>query len=162
MYQLEIRTDSGFENIFNGTAEDCRAVQRGNYPTSDYRIYSADRKRDKHGDLAIPAELRRRKVTISPREPEALAKDAARWLTETGRKRVHVYPTGGPLSVSFRFRKALCEALTGCRTPYCRRVADELSAIQNIAERAGFEFVEVDPVEQFEVTAETLTEAIAA
>ena len=111
-----------------------------------YRIFNADRKRLKSGELAgMPQPCR--KQSPGTRHVADLARDAAEHITKTGQKTISVYPLGKTGShVSNQFRRYLFGRITeriGDWSTDLDRVKSEAIATKEM----GYTIIEVDPDE---------------
>lgn len=104
-----------------------------------HRIFKADRKRLKSGELAggpRPANGRR---APGVRDVVSLAKDAAEHIIKTKQKAIHVYPISN--YVSIQFRKHLFGNLTGRIGDGRDRVKSEEIAVKEF----GYTIIEIEP-----------------
>ncbi len=109
-----------------------------------YRIFNADRKRLKSGELA-GAPKPCRKQSPGTRSVADLAKDAAGHIVKTKQKTIHVYPLGKTGSnVSNQFRKHLFGQLTG-RVAQWWTDADRVKSEAIAVKEFGYTIIEIDP-----------------
>jgi hypothetical protein len=148
MYQLEIQTDGQFVPVAQSSdpeklwkrKEKERAIQ---CRSTGHRIFRADRKRLKSGELAGAPRAAARRVSPGVLDVKSQAKLAAEHLRSTDQKGVHVFPLGkGHSHTSNQFRKYLFGELTG-RTGWLDE-SDRVKA-EAAAERLGYIIIEVDP-----------------
>lgn len=148
MYQLEIQTDGQFVPVAQSRDPDTlwkrkekeRAIQ---FRSTGHRIFRADRKRLKSGDLAGAPKPAGRRASPGVLDVKQQAKLAAEHIRSTKRKGVHVFPLGkGHAHTSNQFRKYLFGELTG-RTGWLDD-RDRVKA-EAAAERLGYIIIEVNP-----------------
>lgn len=149
-FQLEIRKLDNWISV--STDEDpldlvsyARTAKAATGATG-HRVFKADRKRLKSGELAGgPRPCRKQSPGV--RAVADLAKDAAEHIVKTKQKTIHVYPLGKTGSnVSNQFRKHLFGQLTGRVAQWWTdvdRVKSEAIAVKEF----GYIIIEVDPAE---------------
>ncbi len=154
MYQLEIKLSDGFEPVCQSQDPDIlwkrlqkEREKRKAFPLcpqwSGHRIFRADRKRLKSGELAGAPRAAARRVSPGVLDVQRQAKFAAEHLRSTDQKGVHVFPLGkGHAHTSNQFRKYLFGDLTG-RTGWLDE-SDRVKA-EAAAERLGYIIIEVNP-----------------
>ena len=139
-YQLQLRIDDQWTTACFGEkplalAEYAKVAKRHTTATG-HRVFKADRKRLKSGELAggpRPANGRRAPGVRPPRD---LAKDVSEHIIKTKQKTIHVYPLGNTgSSISNQFRNHLFNYLTD----HCGGAA--------AAKEFGYITIEVDPAE---------------
>lgn len=109
-----------------------------------WRIFKADRKRLKSGELAGGPKAAARRPAPGARHVRDLAKDAAEHIIKTKQKTIHVYPLGKTYgNASNQFRKHLFGQLTGRVGDGRDRVKSEEIAVNEF----GYIIIEVDPEE---------------
>jgi len=148
IYQLELRQHAVWNQV--RSSSDLSYVQKFKDATFDrahhtgWRIFDADRKRLKSGELAgAPKPCRRQAPGVVDVATQAHA--AAEWIIETGQKVIRVFPLGKTGShTSNKFRGYLFIKLTGLGGFYTDN--DRWKAEQ-LAVKAGYTIIEVDPAE---------------
>jgi len=148
MYQLDIQTDGQFVRVAQSKNPETlwkrkdkeRATQ---FRSTGHRIFRADRKRLKSGELAGAPRAAGRRASPGVLDVKQQAKLAAEHLRSTEQKGVHVFPLGkGHAHTSNQFRKYLFGELTG-RTGWLDE-SDRVKA-EAAAERLGYIIIEVNP-----------------
>jgi hypothetical protein len=149
-YQLQLRIDDQWTTACFGEkplalAEYAKVAKR-HTTAIGHRVFKADRKRLKNGELAgAPKPCRKQSPGV--RHPRDLAKDAAEHIKKTGQKTIHVYPLGKTGShASNQFRKYLFGELTDRVAQWWTdvdRVKSEAIAVKEF----GYTIIEVDPAE---------------
>jgi len=150
IYQLELRQHGIWNRV--RSSSDLSYVQKFKDATFDrahhtgWRIFDADRKRLKSGELAGgPHPCRKQSPGV--RHVADLAKDMADHIRKIKQKTIHVYPLGKTGShVSNQFRKHLFGHLTGDVCSWWKdvdRVRSEAKAVKEF----GYTIIEVDPEE---------------
>jgi len=149
-YQLQLRIDDKWINVCFGekplALSEYVKVAKHHTKAIGHRIFKADRKRLKSGELAGgPRPCRKQSPGV--RHVRDLAKDAAEHIVKTKQKTIHVYPLGKTGSnVSNQFRKHLFGQLTGRVAQWWTdvdRVKSEAIAVKEF----GYIIIEVDPAE---------------
>lgn len=109
-----------------------------------YRIFKADRKRLKSGELAGAPTPTPRRPAPGVTDALTLGKRAGAWWRDNGGKTIHVYPVGKTANgVSNRFRLGFFSALLDIDKSWPNesdRIKSEQAAI-----KAGYSVIEVDP-----------------
>jgi hypothetical protein len=148
MYQLEIQTDGQFVPVAQSRDPDTlwkrkekeRAIQ---FRSTGHRIFRADRKRLKSGELAGAPKPAGRRASPGVVDVKQLASLAVTHIRNIDQKRIYVFPLGkGASHTSNQFRKYLFGELTG-RTGWLDE-RDRVKA-EAAAERLGYSIIEVNP-----------------
>ncbi len=150
-YQLQLRIDDQWTTACFGEkplalAEYAKVAKRHTTATG-HRVFKADRKRLKNGELAGAPKAAPRRPAPGVRHPRDLAKDVAEHIKKTGQKTIPVFPLGKTGShASNQFRKYLFGELT-------ERVAQWWTDVDRVKSEAiatkemGYTIIEVDPEE---------------
>ena len=154
MYQLDIKLSDRYERVCQSSDPEklWKRLQkerdgRKAFPLCPkwlgHRIFRADRKRLKSGELAGAPRAAGRRASPGVLDVKQQAKLAAEHLRSTEQKGVHVFPLGkGHAHTSNQFRKYLFGELTG-RTGWLDE-SDRVKA-EAAAERLGYILFEVKP-----------------
>lgn len=109
-----------------------------------YRIYKADRKRLKSGELAGGPRPAPRRPSPGVLDSSRQAQLAAEWIQQSGQRVIHVYPLGKTeRHASNQFRLVFFSHLLGIKKSWPDK-GDRIKA-EKLAVKAGYTIVEVDP-----------------
>jgi hypothetical protein len=149
MYQLEIQTDGQFVPVCKSgdpeklwkRKEKERAIQ---FRSTGHRIFRADRKRNKNGELAGGPRGASRYANGGTPCIKYQAKQLAEHILKIKQKTIHVFPLGKTSNtLSNQFRLYLFSAILGTsKTWPCDR--DRVKCEDRLTE-LGYTIIEVDP-----------------
>jgi len=149
IYQLELRQHGIWNRI--RSSSDLSYVQKFKDAVFDrahhngWRIFDADRKRLKSGELAGGPTASNNRRAPGVRSVADLAKDAAEHIKKTGQKTILVFPLGKTGSnVSNQFRKHLFGHITG-RVAQWWTDADRVKSEAIATKEMGYTIIEIDP-----------------